>query len=234
MWLMTIRDRHELCSLPTRMSHSKSSLYFVKEFKTKNVLTLSDHVREFKNESFQRFCEEHGIPHNFSCPREPQHNGVVERKNKSLQEIARTMSNDFNSPIIYIRPILKKTDELWKGRQPNISYFHPFGWECFILNTKDNLGNFYPKSKKGTFLRYSNASKAYKMYNSRTLTIDESIHVIFNDYKLDKELSKLNDYFAYFNFEDLQMLSKEFGLDEDPKEDKSEPSSRNWKMKTTI
>ncbi|RDY11400.1 hypothetical protein CR513_03959, partial [Mucuna pruriens] len=50
---------------------------------------------------------------------------------------------------IYIRPILKKTlYELWKGRQPNISYFHLFGCECFILNTKDNLGKFDPKSNK--------------------------------------------------------------------------------------
>ena len=42
---------------------------------------------------------------------------------------------------IYIRPILNKTPyELWKGRKPNISYFHQFGCICFILNTKDNLG----------------------------------------------------------------------------------------------
>ena len=44
---------------------------------------------------------------------------------------------------IYIKPTLKKTHyELWKGQKPNISYFHPFGCRCFILNTKDNLGEF--------------------------------------------------------------------------------------------
>ena len=37
---------------------------------------------------------------------------------------------------IYIRPILKKTPyELWERRKPNISYFHPFRCQCFILNT---------------------------------------------------------------------------------------------------
>ena len=35
--------------------------------------------------------------------------------------------------------------ELWKGRWLIISYFHPFGCQCFILNTKDNLGNFNSK-----------------------------------------------------------------------------------------
>jgi len=44
------------------------------------------------------FCEENGILHNFSTPRTPQQNGVVERKNKSLQEMARTMLNDNSTP----------------------------------------------------------------------------------------------------------------------------------------
>ncbi|RDX81574.1 hypothetical protein CR513_37725, partial [Mucuna pruriens] len=40
-------------------------------------------------------------------------------------------------------PILENTP--YKGRQPNISHFHPFGCEFFILNTKNNLGKFDPK-----------------------------------------------------------------------------------------
>ncbi|KAH0693503.1 hypothetical protein KY285_020600 [Solanum tuberosum] len=47
-----------------------------------------------------------------------------------------------------IRPILKKTRyELWRGKKPNISYFHPFGCKCFIHNNgKNNLGKFNPRS----------------------------------------------------------------------------------------
>ena len=37
------------------------------------------------------YCNEHGISHNFSAPRTPQQNGVVERKNRTLEEMARTM-----------------------------------------------------------------------------------------------------------------------------------------------
>ena len=53
-----------------------------------------------------------------------------------------------------IRPILKKTPyELWKGKQPNTGYFHPFGSKCFIHNNgKDNLGKFDPRSDEGIFL----------------------------------------------------------------------------------
>ena len=50
---------------------------------------------------------------------------------------------------ILIRPILEKTPyELWKNRKPNISYFHPFGCTCFILNTKNYLNKFDSKAQK--------------------------------------------------------------------------------------
>ena len=40
----------------------------------------SDHDSEFKNHDFQEFYESNGYNHNFSTPRNPQQNGVVERK----------------------------------------------------------------------------------------------------------------------------------------------------------
>ena len=44
----------------------------------------SDNGGEFENEPFEIFCEKHGIIHEFSSPRTPQKNGVVERKNRYL------------------------------------------------------------------------------------------------------------------------------------------------------
>jgi len=41
---------------------------------------MFDHGGEFGNERFENFCNKHGIKHNFSAPRTPQQNGVVERK----------------------------------------------------------------------------------------------------------------------------------------------------------
>jgi len=51
----------------------------------------SDHGKEFENSSFIDYCTEHGIDHNFSAPRTPQQNRVVERKNHTLEDMARTM-----------------------------------------------------------------------------------------------------------------------------------------------
>jgi len=58
----------------------------------------SDHGGEFQNEKLDRFCNKLGIKHNFSAPRTPQQNGVVERKNWSLEELARTMLNETKLP----------------------------------------------------------------------------------------------------------------------------------------
>jgi len=82
-----------------------------------------------------------------------------------------------------IRPILKKTPfELYNGRKPNISHLHVFGCKCFVLNNdKDNLGKFDAKSDEGIFLGYSLHSKAFRIYNKRTMIIEESIHVAFDE-----------------------------------------------------
>ncbi|KAH9716703.1 hypothetical protein KPL71_021554 [Citrus sinensis] len=158
----------------------------------------SDHGGEFENHAFENFCNDFGIEHQFSSPRTPQQNGVVERKNRSIQEMARTMLNENALPKYFwaeavntacyvlnrvlIRPHLNKIlYELWKDRKPNIGYFKVFGCKFFILNTKDNLGKFDPKSDVGIFLGYSNSSKTYRVYNKRTLVMEESMHVTFDE-----------------------------------------------------
>jgi transposase InsO family protein len=58
----------------------------------------SDNGTEFRNASFDGFCLEHGIEQQFSAPRVPQQNGVVERKNRTLVEMARTMLDEHGTP----------------------------------------------------------------------------------------------------------------------------------------
>ncbi|KAH9703924.1 hypothetical protein KPL70_011269 [Citrus sinensis] len=162
------------------------------------VCIRSDHGGEFENHAFESFCNNLGIEHQFSSPRTPQQNGVVERNNRSIQEMARTMLNENALPKYFwaeavntacyvlnrvlIRPNFNKTPyEFWKDRKPNIGYFKVFGCKCFVLNTKDNLGKFDPKSDVGIFLGYSNSSKAYRVYNKRTLVVEESMHVTFDE-----------------------------------------------------
>ena len=51
----------------------------------------------------------------------------------------------------------------------------------FYFEHKNNLSKFDPKSNVGNFLGYSNTSKTYRVYNKRTLVMEESMHVIFDE-----------------------------------------------------
>ena len=46
----------------------------------------SDHDGEFDNNALESFCNEYGFEHNFSAPRTPQQNGIVERKNRIFKK----------------------------------------------------------------------------------------------------------------------------------------------------
>ena len=57
-------------------------------FKWKHL--RSDHGKEFQNSKFDEFFSNEGLDHNFSASRTPQQNGVVERQNGTLDDMART------------------------------------------------------------------------------------------------------------------------------------------------
>src|ERR1044072_1667541 len=206
-WVKFLRSKDE--------SHSVFATFCTQVQNEKNctiVRVRSDHGGEFENKDFENLFDSNGISHDFSCPRTPQQNGVLERKNRTLQEMARTMIQEtdlakhfwaeavntacYIQNIISVRPILNKTlYELWKNKKPNISYFNPFGCICYVLNTKDHLGKFDSKAQKCILLRYSERSKGYRIYNKETLIVEESIHVRFDD-KLDSDKSKLVEKLA--------------------------------------
>ena len=80
---------------------------FVEKLKIKNekgfIISCirSDHGRKYKNVDFESFCDEHEIEHNFSAPITPQQNEVVESKNITLLEMARTMLHETICQLIF-------------------------------------------------------------------------------------------------------------------------------------
>ena len=138
----------------------------------------------------ESFCTGSGISHEFSASITPQQNGVVEMKNRVIQEMARAMLHNkdvarnlwreaVNTTChtvnrVYFRPGTKKTPyELWKRRKPNVKYFRIFGSTCFILKDRENVGKFDSWNDEEIFLGYSSTSKAYWVYNKRTIKVME-------------------------------------------------------------
>nr|GEU66978.1 ribonuclease H-like domain-containing protein [Tanacetum cinerariifolium] len=83
--------------------------------------------------------------------------------------------------------------ELLRDRKPTFDYFRVFGSKFFILNTKDHLTKFNPKSDKGVFLGYSQNSKAYVILNKHTKKFKESLNVTFDEAPPPSKTSPLVD-----------------------------------------
>nr|GEX02618.1 hypothetical protein [Tanacetum cinerariifolium] len=160
----------------------------------------SDNGTEFKNYDLNRFCGLKGIKREFSIPRTPQQNGIAERKNRTLIEAARTMLADLLLPISFwaeavntacyvqnrvlmTKPHHKTPYELLHGRTPSIGFMRPFGYHVTILNTLDHLVKFQGKVDKGFLVGYSVCSKAFRVFNSRTRIVQETLHVNFLENK---------------------------------------------------
>ncbi|KAA0058241.1 gag-pol polyprotein [Cucumis melo var. makuwa] len=73
--------------------------------------------------------------------------------------------------------------ELWNGRKPNVKYFHVFGSTCYILANRDYHRKWDVKSKQGIFLGYSQNSRAYRVFNSISGTVMETINGLVNDFE---------------------------------------------------
>ncbi|KAJ9544926.1 hypothetical protein OSB04_024633 [Centaurea solstitialis] len=158
----------------------------------------SDNGTEFRNAKLQSFLEDVGISHNFSAVRTPQQNGVVERKNRTLVEAARSMIAHSGVPqsfwaeavstacytqnrTLIVKRTGKTAYEMVGQRKPNIDYLRVFGCKCYVLNDGDDLGKFDPKSDESIFIGYSHNSKAYRLFNKRTRTILKSSNVDFSE-----------------------------------------------------
>jgi hypothetical protein len=157
----------------------------------------SDNGTEFRNASFDGFCLEHGIEQQFFDPRVPQQNGVVERKNRTLVEMTRTMLDEHETPRrfwadaisitcyvsnrIFLSSILLLTPfELRFGRKPSVSHFRPFGCKCFVLKC-GNLDKFESRSFDGILLGYTPHGRSYQVYSFDTNTVVESCDVTFDE-----------------------------------------------------
>jgi transposase InsO family protein len=66
------------------------------KFETTIKTVRSNNGSEFKNTRVDELCDEFGIRHQFSAKYTPQSNDLVERKNRTLIDMARSMLSEYN------------------------------------------------------------------------------------------------------------------------------------------
>nr|GEW30935.1 hypothetical protein [Tanacetum cinerariifolium] len=139
-----------------------------------------------------------GIHHQTSVARTPEQNGVVERRNRTLVEAARTMLSAAKVPLFFwakaiattcftqnrslVNPRHEKTPyHIINERKPSVKFFHIFGSLCYIVRDGENLDKMKEKGDACIFVGYSTKSRAYRVFNKRTRVIVETIHVNFDE-----------------------------------------------------
>ncbi|GJS83750.1 retrovirus-related pol polyprotein from transposon TNT 1-94 [Tanacetum coccineum] len=145
----------------------------------------TDNGTEFVNQVMSKYYEGVGIFHQKSVPRTPQQNDVVERRNCTLVEAARTMLIFSKAPMFLwaeavatacytqnrslIHTRHNKTPyKLVHDKKPDLTFLRVFGALCYPTNDSEDLGKFQAKADIGIFVGYAPSRKGYRIYNKRT------------------------------------------------------------------
>ncbi|GJX27330.1 retrovirus-related pol polyprotein from transposon TNT 1-94 [Tanacetum coccineum] len=194
-WTLFLRSKDETPEV------LKDFLTMIQRNLQAQVITVrTDRGTEFLNKTLHAYFKEEGIEHQTSTPRTPEQNGVVERRNRTLVEAARTMLSASKLPLsfwaeavatacytqnrsIIISTHGKMAYHLINDRKPSIKHLHIFGCTCYITRDGENLDKMKEKGDPCVMVGYSTQSKGYRVYNKRTRLIVESIHIKFDEIK---------------------------------------------------
>jgi hypothetical protein len=156
-------------------------------------------------EKLRNWAAEKGITIETSAPYSPSQNGVAERFNHTLLELAQAMLIAKNLPVFlwdkavthtaYLRnraptrTLNGKTPyKAWTGNKPDVSHLREFGCDVWVLDESKNRSKLAPKSNKFIFVGFHDGSKSVPYYDTKTQTINVSRNVAFNENEEPREL----------------------------------------------
>eukprot|EP00253_Pinus_taeda_P004978 PITA_04978 len=141
----------------------------------------TDRGGEYISKEFLRFCRENGIHKQFTARYTPQQNGVAERKNRTIMDMARSMlkakhlANNYWAEAVncaaYIlnrcptKAVMNKVlEEAWSGRKQGVTHMKVFGCVAYAHIPDQLRRKLDSKGEKCIFIGYSEESKAYRLY----------------------------------------------------------------------
>ncbi|KAJ9544260.1 hypothetical protein OSB04_023967 [Centaurea solstitialis] len=173
----TLEAEEEIC-LISSVKNEEAWLWHIRfchlNFHTLDKLVKvlrSDNGTEFKNAAVEEYLASMGITHNFSAPRTPQQNGVVERKNRTLVEATRTIS-------LVVKIFEKTPYQLLHNKRP---FSMSLVASVMYSMIENQSAKFNPKGDDAIFLGYCWDSIAYRVYVLRSQIVVVSTNVRFDD-----------------------------------------------------
>jgi transposase InsO family protein len=192
-WVYFMRQKSEVFIIFKKFKAfvEKQSGRFIK-------MLRSDRGKEYTSNEFQKFCEDEGVERQLTVGYTPQQNGVSERKNQTVMEMAKSMLFEKGLPkafwpeavntAVYLmnrcptKAIWKKTPfEAWSGRTPSVNHLKVFGCVCYAQIPKQKRTKLEETSEKCVFIGYSSMSKGYRLYNLKTNKVIISRDVVFDE-----------------------------------------------------
>ncbi|WZZ35042.1 hypothetical protein YC2023_018443 [Brassica napus] len=191
--------------------------YVTNHYHAKIKILRSDNGGEYTSYAFKSHLSHHGILHQTSCPYTPQQNGVAERKNRHLMEVARSLMFQANVPkrfwsdavatacyLINRIPTKVLKDqapfEVLNKHKPSVDYLRVFGCLCYVLVPGELRNKLEARSTKAMFIGYSTTQKGYKCYDPDTRRVLTSRDVKFIEAR---------GYYEEKNQEDLKDLTSD-------------------------
>nr|GFA25823.1 hypothetical protein [Tanacetum cinerariifolium] len=174
------------------------SSYELGKAKRKSKDETPEVLIDFLRLTLHAYFAAEGILHQTFVARTPEQNGVVERRNHTLVEAARTMLSAAKVSLFFwaeaittayftqncslVIPRHEKTPyHIINNCKPLVKFFHIFSSLCYIVRDGKNLDKMKEKGDECIFVGYYTPSRAYKVFNKRSRVIMESIHVNFNE-----------------------------------------------------
>ncbi|CAA0839906.1 cysteine-rich RLK (RECEPTOR-like protein kinase) 8 [Striga hermonthica] len=156
----------------------------------------TDNGGEFVNKEMEMLLKDNGIIHQRTCPYTPQQNGVVERKHRSILEVARSLAfqcklqrNLWPYSLLVAVQIIntlpseklkwKSPYELLHGSEPAYGMFKVFGCLCYASRLGPNRKKFNERAMPCVFLGYISGTKGYRLYSLESKEVFVSRDVIF-------------------------------------------------------
>ncbi len=169
--------------------------FVVNKYNAKVKFFHTDNGGEYTGKVFEALLMERGIMHETTAPYTPEHNGVAERKNRSLLEAARCMlihagmelrfwaeAVAYACDISNVGPtksVSKKTPlEALNGEKPSVGRFRVFGCRALALDQVGSNGKFAPRTKEMVYLGPGRDLGGYKLYNpvSKRVVYNRNVH----------------------------------------------------------
>jgi transposase InsO family protein len=193
MWIYLIKTKDEV------LQKFKSFKIMVEKQSEKQIKILrSDGGGEYTSHDFKVFCTENGIQHEVIAPYTPQHNGMAERRNRTIMNMTRCMLKEKNLPhnfwgeavstACYVlnrsptKKLNKVPEAIWFGHTPSVKHLRVFGCLCYKHVPDQKREKLDDKSEPMILVGYHTAG-SYKLYNPVNQKITTSRDVTFAEDK---------------------------------------------------